>query len=167
MINDLCHGYDVSSTLTSNFSVDFDFLSWRRSALEYGFRESSFPRSASRRLHGFLLWLSFPAPQPKGIEVKKGGEYHRQRSMPRKLCTWRDSRLFAINGFRSSSETSAVRESLALSRLYCFRWRGNSSNRGLKIYFLSEERKGLFWKSFIDRNLNSSIMIIQCVIIFN
>lgn len=27
MINDLCHGYDVSSTLTSNFSVDFDFLS--------------------------------------------------------------------------------------------------------------------------------------------
>lgn len=66
-----------------------------------------------------------------------------------------------------ASDRVPRRESLALSRLYCFRWRGNSSNRGLKVYFLSEERKGLFWKSFIGRNPNSSIMIVQCVLIFN
>lgn len=66
-----------------------------------------------------------------------------------------------------ASDRVPRRESLALSWLYCFRWRGNSSNRGLKVYFLSEERKGLFWKSFIGRNPNSSIMIVQCVIIFN
>lgn len=173
MIDDLWHGYDVSSTLTSNFSPSISTFS-RRGDPRWNMVSGNL-RFQGVHLHsvplcpGFLLWLSFPAPQPdaKGIEVKKGREYHSQRSIPRKLCTWRDSRLFAIDGFRSSSEANRERESLVLLRLYCFRWRGEAWFKIHDVLCTSFRRKRLFRKSFIVLNPNSSIMIVQCVSMFD
>lgn len=173
MINDLWHGYDVSSTLTSNFSADFDFLSptfQGNPPLEHGFRESSFPRKTRLvssvppySVPRFLLWLSFPAPRPdaKGIEAKKGG-----MSPPdRYASSVRDVIRVSLPSIASDRFPTSTGESLVLHCDYIvshgvakFKFFESIVARTKIHVFL------LVWKNFIvlDWNLNSSIMIDIC-----
>lgn len=110
MINDLWQGYDVSSTLTSNFSVDFDFLSPSLEEIRVGIWfpgifvsneciSSTVPLYSAPRIFP-LTFISCAATGYEGNRSEEGQNIT-VRDRYRKLCTWRDSRLFAINGFRS------------------------------------------------------------------
>lgn len=173
MIDDLWHGYDVSSTLTSNFSPSISTFS-RRGDPRWNMVSGNL-RFQGVHLHSvplcpgstdFCFDFHFLRRNRMRRE-SKGREYHSQRSIPRKLWTWHDSRLFAIDGFRSSSEANRERDSLILLRLYCFRWRGEAWFKIHDVLCTSFRRKRLFRKSFIVLNPNSSIMIVQYVSMFD
>lgn len=158
MINDLRHGYDVSSTLTSNFSADFDFLSpsFQDPPLEYGFRESSFPRKtrlvSSVPFHDFCFDFHFLRRDRMRRESKRRrAEYHRQIDTRALYVTWFASLLPSI----ASDRFPTRRIVSPLLRLYCFTWCGKVQILPIDRGFYKDIRFPFGFEKFYRAGLKS------------